>query len=58
MYLMFAAISCTNPDSNKGQPSTLPPTNGDETRYNLNETDTMAQPVDTNRTDTTRSLRP
>lgn len=57
LCLLFATIACNNPDNNKGQPSTLPPTNGEETRYNLNEADTMALPVDTNRTDTTDSTR-
>lgn len=53
--LMYTAVSCNNPDNNKGQPSTLPPTNGEESRYNLNEADTMALPIDSNRTDTSNT---
>ncbi|MHC8950100.1 hypothetical protein [Sphingobacterium hungaricum] len=49
----FTLAACNNPDANKteGEPTALPPTNGDETRYNLNQSDTIATPIDTNQVD-------
>lgn len=55
--LVSIGISCTNsPDKNQQEnqeePVLLAPPNGDDTRYNLDDADTMVLPVDTNMKDT------
>lgn len=54
--ILFSAASCNNTpqntDKNKEMDrdtSYVTPNTGDETRYNLNPSDTMAAPKDTNR---------
>jgi|GEM_PF-1355415 len=60
---IVAITACNNAAENNknngdGQSSAVPPTNGDESRYNLNGTDTLVTPTDTNKTDTSTLQTP
>lgn len=54
--MLISLAACTNvqeKDTEDTDISTdVPPTNGEETRYNLNSADTMVTPIDSNRVDT------
>ncbi|WP_270088977.1 hypothetical protein [Sphingobacterium sp. SYP-B4668] len=52
------SASDNNQNNGDGQPSAVPPTNGEESRYNLNGTDTSVTPIDSNRTDTSTIQTP
>ncbi|MCY4780624.1 hypothetical protein ORI89_13270 [Sphingobacterium sp. UT-1RO-CII-1] len=57
-FCTLAFMSCSNPtDDNRRneQENLLPPPNGEDTRYNLDEVDTMVAPIDTNKRDTTNT---
>lgn len=60
--ISMLATACTGTsDENKQneEPSSVvPPANGDETRYNLSEADTLVIPTDTNQVDTTERSIP
>ena len=57
---MFAFAACNNPkdSSADGEPTALPPTNGDETRYNINSSDSLINEVDTNDTNSNNNTTP
>lgn len=57
-FCTCAFVGCSNPsDDNRrnDQENLLPPPNGEDTRYNLDEVDTMVAPIDTNKRDTTNT---
>ncbi|MGJ1266142.1 hypothetical protein ACR78F_01260 [Sphingobacterium spiritivorum] len=53
---MLSVAACGNSKTdNSGQSTTVPPTNGEDTRYNQSQADSLVMPIDSNVTDTSNT---